>query len=101
MPYGGRGRVQRHHIDSDRLNNQPDNIAFLCVRHHNDAHRASDGRIGGGARPRITALLHNRAVARSVEARALRSGGMSWRDIGARFGVSAESVRRWFRKYPA
>ena len=26
----GRGVIDRHHRDSDRMNNSPENIAFLC-----------------------------------------------------------------------
>lgn len=100
MPYGGRGRVQRHHRDSNRLNNARSNIAFLCVQHHKDAHRASDGRLGGGARPRINALLTDRAIAMTALAREQRENGATVEQVAAGLGVHPVSVYRWFRKYP-
>lgn len=30
--------VHRHHKDGNPLNNEPGNIAFLCVKHHAEAH---------------------------------------------------------------
>lgn len=100
MPYGGRGRVQRHHIDSDRMNNAEANIAFLCVKHHKDAHRATDGAVGGGARPRITALLAGQARSKAAHAAELRRLGRSAAEIAADMGVDRGTVSRWFRKYP-
>lgn len=100
MPYGGRGRVQRHHNDGDRMNNTRENIAFLCVKHHKDAHRALDGKIGGGARPRINQLLTDRATANAQRARTMRASGMSSGAIGKELRVHPTSVLRWFRKYP-
>ena len=32
-------RVHRHHKDGNTLNNSPENIAFLCAKHHGEAHR--------------------------------------------------------------
>ena len=100
MPYGGRGRVQRHHIDSDRMNNAASNIAFLCVKHHKDAHKDGDGAVGGGARPRITALLRDRARLNATAAANMRALGIATTDIAQSFGVTRETVDRWFRKYP-
>jgi len=40
--------VHRHHIDLDKYNNAPDNIAWLCHTHHKQLHgliRADDGRL--------------------------------------------------------
>ncbi len=37
----GSSRVQIHHIDFDRTNNDPKNLAVLCTPHHNDAHTTS------------------------------------------------------------
>lgn len=97
---GGRGTVDRHHIDSDRMNNEPDNIAFLCRKHHNDAHRQSDGRIGGGPRPRVVALMRDRAIARYRLAESYRRDlGWNNRTIAAHLGVHPDSVKRWFAKY--
>ena len=100
MPYGGRGRVQRHHIDSDRSNNARSNIAFLCVKHHKDAHKASDGKVGGGPRPRVNALRTAKAIADTQLARAALAEGMSVEDVAAQLGVEKHSVYRWLRKYP-
>lgn len=93
---GGRGTVDRHHRDSDRLNNAPENIAFLCRRHHHDAHRQSDGKVGGGPRPRITRMFHDRGVERAVVAWRLRGIGMRNAEIAAALGVSPKSVQRYF-----
>lgn len=100
MPYGGRGRVQRHHADGDRMNNVRANIRFLCVKHHKDAHRLLDGRVGGGRRIRVAGLLHDRAEQRAATAFAMCSAGRSLGEIARTFGVCDESVRRWYRKYP-
>ena len=100
MPYGGRGRVQRHHRDSDRMNNVHENIAFLCVKHHKEAHQESDGMVGGGPRPRVTRMMHDRAVEMSREARSLRADGLTVDEVAVRLRVHRASVLRWFRKYP-
>lgn len=97
----GRGAIDRHHRNSDRLDNSPENIAFLCRRHHHAAHRLSDGKVGGGPRPRIAALLRSRALERYAEAVRLREAGLSDRAIAERMGVDVWSVTRWFRKYAA
>lgn len=34
-------QVHRHHKDGNPLNNEPDNIAFLCVKHHAEAHHGN------------------------------------------------------------
>ncbi len=99
MPYGGRGRVQRHHRDSDRMNNDRSNIAFLCVQHHKDAHAASDGMVGGGARPRIYAMQRAQANDRASAAAGLRAEGVSTVEIARLMGVDRGTVSRWFRKY--
>lgn len=95
----GRGGTDRHHRNSDRLDNSPENIAFLCRKHHQAAHRLTDGKVGGGARPRIAALHRDRAIERATEAAALRDAGMVSADIAKRMGVDAWTVRRWFGKY--
>lgn len=97
----GRGVIDRHHRDSDRMNNEPENIAFLCRRHHNAAHRATDGRIGGGPRPRIVALLHDRATDMARTARAMSAAGATTREIATALAVHPSSVTRWFKKYAA
>lgn len=96
-----RGVIDRHHRNADRLDNGPENIAFLCRRCHNAAHRALDGRIGGGPRPRIAAMFRAEAEARSIEARRLGVSGLGTAAIAAALGVHPDSVTRWFRKYPA
>lgn len=96
----GRGTVDRHHRNSDRLDNSPSNIAFLCRKHHQAAHRISDGKVGGGPRPRITAMFHEQALARARQASVLVSLGLTKRDVADALEVDAESVRRWFVKYP-
>jgi hypothetical protein len=96
----GRGTVDRHHRNSDRLDNSPGNIAFLCRKHHQAAHRLSDGKVGGGPRPRIAALLHNRAMARAREASVLMSLGLTKGEVADALGVHPESIRRWFVRYP-
>ena len=101
MPYGGRGRVQRHHIDSDRMNNDASNIAFLCVQHHKDAHKASDGAVGGGARPRVNQIRTDKAIIGMGYARTLIEGGKSIDEAAAILRVHPHTVRRWFRKYQA
>lgn len=100
MPYGGRGRVQRHHVDSDRLNNSAENIRFLCAQHHRNAHRDGDGVVGGGPRPRVAAMLRDRAIAASTVARTMALGGMTTEQIAQKLEVNPWTVRRWFRKYP-
>lgn len=97
----GRGVIDRHHRNSDRLDNSPENIAFLCRRHHHAAHKLTDGRVGGGARPRITAMIRDRAVAAAGEARRMLASGVPIADVAAQQGVSVYSVKRWLRKYPA
>lgn len=97
----GRGTVDRHHRNSDRLDNRPENIAFLCRKHHHEAHRASDGMVGGGPRPRVASMFREQAVARSKEARRLAAEGYTVPEIARRMGVDPWSVHRWFRKYPA
>lgn len=32
--------IHRHHIDRDTKNNEPDNIQFLCPKHHKEIHLA-------------------------------------------------------------
>jgi hypothetical protein len=100
MPYGGRGRVQRHHRDGDRLNNTRANVAFLCVKHHKDAHRALDGAVGGGARPRIAAMMRDRAMESAAVARRCRDAGWTTAEIADGLEVDPWTVLRWFRKYP-
>lgn len=36
---GGGHQIHRHHKDGNTLNNNPENIAILCTRHHGEAHR--------------------------------------------------------------
>lgn len=95
----GRGVIDRHHRSNDRMDNSPENIAFLCRKHHLGAHRLTDGKVGGGPRPRIVALMRDRAVARAREAAALRDQGASTREIASTMGVDPSSVTRWFLKY--
>ncbi len=95
----GRGVIDRHHRDSDRLNNAASNIAFLCRKHHQAAHSVSDGKVGGGPRPRIVALMRDRAMRRYESAVALRHYGWTTRQIAERLDVDPASVTRWFRKY--
>jgi hypothetical protein len=95
----GRGSIDRHHRNSDRLDNAPENIAFLCRRHHHAAHKLTDGKVGGGPRPRIAALLHDRAIVSAIEAAALRDAGLTQAAIAARMGVNPKTVSRWFGKY--
>ena len=91
---------ERHHIDSNRLNNAPSNIEFLCKKHHKAAHRQSDGKVGGGPRPRVNAMRTAKAIRMTAEARRLRGQGLLIREIADRLGVHPVSVERWFRKYP-
>ena len=96
--------IQRHHRDGDQMNNAPSNIAFLCKPCHDETHRVMRangiGRPVGGPRPRIAALLHDRAVALAGQARTMHRAGATYADIGAVLGVHPSSVDRWFRKYP-
>lgn len=94
----GRGVIDRHHRDSNRLNNDPSNIAFLCRRHHNAAHRVTDGKIGGGARPRVAKLTHDRGAARAAYARTLGALGWTTDQIASEMGVDRSSVLRYFRE---
>ncbi len=99
-PYGGRGNVQRHHVDGDTMNNGRTNIAFLCITHHMQAHRLRDGHgPGGGARPRVAKMVHDRAVAKFQHAIPLSDAGLIHEEIALRLGVSRSTVSRWFRKY--
>lgn len=99
MPYGGQGRVQRHHRDGNRMNNDRSNIEFLCVKAHKDAHQALDGRVGGGARPRVTALMREQAIERLRTYRFLIRSGMTHDETVTRMGVHSTSPSRWIRKY--
>lgn len=36
-------RIHRHHKDENTRNNAPDNIQFLCTKHHREAHRMITG----------------------------------------------------------
>lgn len=96
----GRGVIDRHHRNSDRSDNSPANIAFLCRKHHHAAHRLTDGKVGGGPRPRIAALMHDRALERARAAAAMRAEGKSNAQIAWALGVHPLSVDRWQRKYP-
>lgn len=95
----GRGVIDRHHRDSDRLNNDRSNIAFLCRKHHLAAHRVSDGKVGGGHRPRINAMHQKHALERFAEAKRLRGDGLTDPQIARRMGVDDWTVSRWFHKY--
>ena len=99
--WSGRGSVDRHHRNSDRLDNRPENIAFLCRLHHSAAHRMSDGKVGGGARPRIVALMRDRAAESSRLARGMLASGATRGEVADAFGVHPTSVSRWLKKYPA
>lgn len=96
-------RIARHHRDGDQSNNDPSNIAFLCRPCHTEAHavmrRLGIGRMSGGPRPRITALLRDRAIVRYRDAKALRDQGLTDDEIAASMGYHPLSVRRWFIKY--
>ena len=83
-------------MDNDRAN-----IAFLCRKHHADAHKRLDGRVGGGARPRVVAMMHDRALEQSLEARRLLSDGRSKQEVADLMGIHLYSLKRWLRKYPA
>lgn len=95
----GRGVIDRHHRDSDRLNNDRANIAFLCRKHHQEAHRQTDGKVGGGHRPRINALHRSRALERFAEAQHLEAAGLTHPEIAVVMGVDDWTVSRWFHKY--
>ena len=82
------------------MNNVRENIAFLCRLHHKAAHRALDGRIGGGPRPRIAAMFRAQAMNKAAIAWQMRDAGQTPKSIAAHFGVDLFSVYRWFRKYP-
>ena len=96
----GRGVIDRHHRNSDRSDNSAANIAFLCRKHHLAAHRESDGKVGGGARPRIVALNRDRAIDQAREAAPYFRSGWTTARIAETLGVHPETVRRWTRKYP-
>ncbi len=98
MAYGQR-RVDRHHRNSDRMDNRRENIEFLCKRHHNAAHKLTDGQVGGGPRPRIVALLRDRALEQWSRAIVLRAQGYSNPEIASELFVHRDSVKRWFAKY--
>lgn len=95
----GRGVIDRHHRNSDRTDNSAANIAFLCRKHHQAAHRLTDGKVGGGSRPRIAALTREKGLRRYREAVPLRAAGLSDQAIAERMGFHPTSVTRWFQKY--
>lgn len=95
----GRGVIDRHHRSSDRMDNRPENIAFLCRKHHQDAHQLTDRQVGGGPRPRIAAMFREQAIKRAGRAAAMRDRGKSTADIAREMGVDDWTVLRWFRKY--
>lgn len=95
----GQGQTQRHHRDGNRLNNARENIAFLCRKHHSDAHRALDGRVGGGPRPRITEMHRRAAVERTRRAIRLMEDGHTLPLAATAIGVTPHSLRRCLRKY--
>lgn len=100
---GIRGAIHRHHRDGDQTNNDASNIAFLCRDHHTEAHAsmaiAGVGRRSGGVRPRVTAMLRDRAMANAKRAAELRDRGLSTEAIASELGVHTATVTRWFLKY--
>lgn len=100
---GAAAMIQRHHRDGDQMNNDPSNIAFLCQPDHTEEHRGMRalgiGRKVGGPRPRIVALMHDRAVQSWTMASALLAQGMTYAEVAADFRVHPDTVRRWERKY--
>lgn len=100
---GRAGLIHRHHRDGDQTNNDPSNIGFLCKPHHDDAHSVmaarGAGRSRGGARPRVTAMLRDRAQAQAALAAGLRAQGLSSPAIAAALGVNRRTVTRWLEKY--
>ena len=40
----GASRVQIHHIDGNKQNNDQSNLIVLCVRHHDEAEMSKEGR---------------------------------------------------------
>lgn len=95
----GRGSVERHHIDSDRLNNGPSNIRFLCRKHHIAAHRVGDGRI---ARPGPETIAAWQEPSRQLAAIAaqLHATGQSFAAIGRELSVTTGTVFGWRVRYP-
>jgi hypothetical protein len=81
------------------MNNSLSNIAFLCVKHHKDAHRSGDGRIGGGPRPRVVEYVIARARGHWENAKVMRASGMTYAMIGKEMGFAKDTVRHWFDRY--
>ena len=46
-PYDGNTRFEMHHIDGDRTNNEPKNLAWFCVSCHKKAHYRMGRKRGG------------------------------------------------------
>ena len=91
----------RHHRDSDRLNNAPDNIAFLCRQHHKDAHQLTDRKVGGGPRPHLARTAHEDALPRMKRAAEMQAAGIRVRDIATALGVHRNTIWEWLREYSA
>ena len=98
-PFDGRRGSARHHVDSDRMNNSPENIRWLCKRHHAAAHGLSDGKVGGGHRPEVVNRQRAQAVERAKMAREMRDRGMTTAEVAAAMDVDRWTVTRWARKY--
>ena len=91
----GRGSVERHHRNSDRLDNSPENIAFLCRKHHIAAHKSGDGRVGGGKPPHVIAAERSRMRRGAEEVARLMRSGLTQTETAARLGVRKSTVQRW------
>lgn len=81
------------------MNNARSNIAFLCVKHHKDAHQLLDGKVGGGRRERVATMMRDRAITNAQYAVGQINAGRSVSEVAAEIGVHSTSVLRWFRKY--
>lgn len=101
----GAAESERHHRDENTLNNDPDNIRFLCRR----CHMVEDGRLA--ALPAMVAARDTSGEANGnaklsacdvSQIRALRADGASMRALASGFGVSANQIHRivTYRAWP-
>ena len=96
----GRGTIDRHHVDGNRLNNTSSNVHFLCRKHHMAAHQNLDGKVGGGPRPRIYAMQKAQGTERAAKIREMLTSGATIQEAALRINIHVASAYRVLRKYP-
>jgi len=78
-----KGAAHRHHVDGNTLNNEPANIARLCVRHHLEAH---------GSLERFSKIARGRRKLTDEQVREIRASSETLTSLAKRFGVSLQTA---------